>query len=370
MKPVLVISLFLLCSFRISSQPGAIDMQKQLDELRSRIRSLEKENGSLKSVSRLKDSVSYCLMRSEIFEAFTNVSQLDFNFKNTADKIAVIGLFTKLMQANNPTSDILGFRFTEIIFSSSEKHFKNILKDEKDKKRFAQVVSKIIDNPVVSTLAGTNPLTSVVASIISMVAGFTTSRAEVEKEGGRIKNVTVDQQDAFENRGIAAFRNELQVYIDFYDALIIASKEYLEGLNQLDRKYSYLIQSVTDYKYELYNGLDFNESKMLMQLAKLLPDASAKGFNFSEIIHDPKIQKSQQLARKYPILKQAVISFKKEYNTLLFNFLSEYIKILKTAKDFPGSDIDKTKTDKLVNDIESFINSQKSKEQEELDAFR
>ena len=170
--------------------------------------------------------------------------------------------------------------------------------------------------------------------------------------------------------GIAAFRNELQVYIDFYDALIIASKEYLEGLNQLDRKYSYLIQSVTDYKYELYNGLDFNESKMLMQLAKLLPDASAKGFNFSEIIHDPKIQKSQQLARKYPILKQAVISFKKEYNTLLFNFLSEYIKILKTAKDFPGSDIDKTKTDKLVNDIESFINSQKSKEQEELDAFR
>jgi hypothetical protein len=370
MKPVLIIALFLLCSFGLQCQPGPGDMQKQLDELRSRIRTLEKENGALKSDSRSKDSVAYCLLRSEIFEAFTNVSQLDFNFKNTADKIAVTGLFTKLMQANNPTSDILGFRFTEIIFSSSEKHFKNVLKDEKDKKRFSQVVSKIIDNPVVSTLAGTNPVTSVVASIISVVAGFTTSRAEVEKEGGRIKNVSVDQQDAFENRGIASFRNELKVYIDFYDALIIVSKEYLEGLTQLDRKYSYLIQSVKDYKAELYGELAFNESKMLMQLAKLLPDASSKGVNFNEIIHDQKIQKSQLLSRKYPILQQSVISLKKEYNTLLFNFLSDYIKTLKTAKGFPDGDIDQTKTDELVNDIETFINSQKSKEQEDLDAFR
>jgi hypothetical protein len=370
MKPVLIIFLLLLCPPVLFSQPAGADTQKQLDELRSRIRTLEKENSSLKSESRTDDSIAYCLIRSEIFEAFTNVSQLDFNFRNTADKIAVTGLFTKLMQANNPTSDILGFRFTEIIFSSSEKHFKNLLKDEKDKKRFSQVVSKIIDNPVVSALANTNPVTSVVTSIISIVAGFTTSRAEVEKEGGRVKNVTLDQQDAFENKGITAFRNELKVYIDFYDALIIASREYLEGLEQLDRKYSYLIQSVKDYKTELYCELDFNESKMLMQLARLLPDATVKGVNFNEIMQDSRILKSQQLSRKYPILKQAVISFKKEYNTLLFNFLSDYIKTLKTAKDFPDSDIDKTKTDDLVRDIESFINSQKSKEQEEIDAFR
>lgn len=370
MKPIVITSLLLLITGILLCQPGDAKLQKQLDELRSRIKSLEKENGELKSDSRSNDSLTYCMLRSEIFEAFTNVSQLDFNFRNTADKIAVTGLFTKLMQANNPTSDILGFRFTEIIFSSSEKHFKNLLKDEKDKKRFSQVVSKIIDNPVVSALTSTNPVTSVVASIISVVAGFTTSRAEVEKEGGRIKNVTVEQQDTFENKGIIAFRNELKVYIDFYDALIIASRDYLEGLNALDRKYSYLIRSVMDYKTELYDNLDFNESKLLMQLAKLLPDASAKGINFSDIIHDPKIQKSQALARKYPILKQSVISFKKEYNTLLFNFLSDYIKTLKTAKDFPDSDIDKTKTEELVNDIQTFINSQMCKEQEELDAFR
>jgi hypothetical protein len=353
----------------MQSQPGAADLQRQLDELRSRIKTLEKEKEELESENRSNDSVTYCILRSEIFKAFTNVTQLDFDFKNTAEKIAVTGLFTKLMQANNPTSEILGFRFTEIIFSASEKHFTQALKNERDKKRFSQVVSKIIDNPVVSSLANTNPVTSVVAAVISIAAGFTTSRAEVEKEGGRIKDVTVEQQDAFENRGISAFRNELKVYIDFYDALIIASNMYLEGLEELNGKYAYLILSVVDYKTELYLELGFKESNLLMQLAKLLPDHSGKGINYSDIIHDQKIQRSQVLARKFPVLQQAVSSFKKEYNTLLFNFLSDYIYTLKTARDFPDGDIDKSRTDALITDIETFISSQKSKEREEPDAF-
>jgi hypothetical protein len=361
--------LLLLLSPVIQSQPGA-EMQKQLDELRSRIKSLEKENDILKDENRSNDSAVYCALRSEIFEAFTNMPQLDFDFKSTTDKIAVTGLFTKLMQANNPTSDILGFRFSEIIFSASEKHFKEVLKNEPDKKRFSQVISKIIDNPVVSSLANTNPVTSVVAAIISSIAGFTTSRVNLDKEGGRIKDVSIDQQDAFDNRSISAFRTELQVYIDFYDALIMASTEYLNGLEALNRKYAYLILSVKDYKTELYTDLDVKESNLLIKLSKLLPDPAIKGLDYNAVIHDPKIQKSLHLARKYPVLHQEVSDFKKEYNTLLFNFLSDYINTLKTAGDFPEGNIDKTKTGNLIKDIESFINSQKSKEQEEPDAFR
>ena len=209
-----------------------------------------------------------------------------------------------------------------------------------------------------------------VAAIISTIAGFTTSRVELDKEGGRIKDVSFDQQDAFDNRSISAFRNELQVYIDFYDALIIASSDYLKGLEDLNGKYAYLIQSVKDYKTELYLELDVKESNLLIKLSKLLPDPIMKNINFNMIINNPKIQKSHQLATKFPVLHQAVGDFKKEYNTLLFNFLSDYIKTLKTVKNFPAGEIDKTKTDALITDIECFINSQKSKEREELDAFR
>ena len=369
MKPVVISFLLWLTILRIHGQAGSAEIQKQVDELRSRIKSLEKENELLKADGRSSDSVVYCAMRSEIFEAFTNIPQLDFDFKNTADKIAVTGLFTKLMQANNPTSDILGFRFTEIIFSASEKHFKEVLKDERDKKRFSQVISKIIENPVVSSLANTNPVTSVVATIISTVAGFTTSRVELDKEGGRIKDVSLNQQDIFDNKNITAFRHELQVYIDFYDALINASRDYLDGLENLNAKYAYLIQSVNNYKTELYTELDIKESNLLMTLSNLLPDPALAGIDYNSIIYDPKIRKSLQLAGKYPVLHLAVSDFKKEYNTLLYNFLSNYLKTLKTAKNFPDCDIDKAKTDSLISDIEIFISTQKSKEREELDAF-
>jgi hypothetical protein len=356
---------FILCQ----GQPMTGDLQKQLDELRTRIRTLEKENGVLRTESTVNDSVTYSALRAEIFEAFANVSKLDFDFKSTSDKIAVTGLFTKLMQANNPTSDILGFRFTDIIFSASEKYFAGQLKNDGDKRRFSQVISKIIDNPVVSSLANTNPVTSVVAAIISCVAGFSTSRAEVEKEGGRIKEVSIDQKDAFESRNISAFRKELSIYIDFYDALIISSHDYLYGLEELNRKYAYLVEAVTDYKTDLYTGLGFKETNLLLHLARLLPDPATKGLNYGMFLHDPKIQKSHMLAKKYPVIQEAVFSFKKEYNTLLFNFLSDYIRILKTARSFPEGDIDKSKTDALINDIETFINSQKTREHDELDAF-
>ena len=369
-KSFFLSSLLSLLSALLQCQPGQADIQVKLDDLKERIKILEKENEELKSVNRSNDSLEYSMIRSEIFRAFSNVPHLDFDFNNTTDKIAVTGLFTKLMQANNPTSDILGFRFTEIIFSAAEKHFKEVLKDEKDKKRFSQVICKIIDNPVVSSLASTNPVTSVVSSIISIIAGFTTARAELNKEGGRIKGVSVEQKDAFDNRGISAFRNELQVYIDFYDALIVASGEYLEGLEDLNRKYAYLILSVKEYKADLYTGLDASEIDLLLKLSKLLPDPTVEGVNFNAFIRDPRIRESQQLAGKYPVLQQAVSEFKKEYNTLLYNFLTAYIETLKTADKFPDSDIDKSKTEKLINDIETFINSQKNEEQEEMDAFR
>jgi hypothetical protein len=369
MKPVVILSFLVMISPGVQSQPGA-ELQKQVDELRLRIKSLEKENESLKTKNRSNDSLAYCTLRSEIFEACTNISQLDFDFKNTVDKIAVTGLFTRLMQANNPTSEILGFRFTEIIFTASEKHFKEVLKEEQDKNRFSQVIGKIIDNPVVSSLANTNPVTSVVSSIISTIAGFTTSKIALDKEGGRIKNVGVDQQDVFDNRSISAFRNELQVYIDFYDALIISSNDYLQGLEDLNGKYAYLILTVKDYKSEFYNEFDVRENNLLIRLSKLLPDPAIEGLDYSAVIHDIKIQKSLHLARKYPVLHQAVSDFKKEYNTLLFKFLSDYIKILKTARNFPDGDIDKTRTDNLIMEIESFINSQKSREREDLDVFK
>lgn len=370
MKPVIMAYALIFASLQVFCQPAGNDLQKQLDDLRARIKSLEKENEMLIAASKKDDSVAYSVLREEIFEAFTNLPRLDFDFKRTSEKIAVTGLFTKLMQANNPSSDILGFRFTEVVFSATERHFSNTLKDERDKKRFTQVIGKIVDNPVVTSLANTNPLTSVVAAIISTIAGFTTSKVDIEKDGGKIQDVSVTQEDSFDQKSIEAFRMELQVYIDFYDALIIASSEYLEGLEQLEAKYAYLVQSVNDYKTELYSAFEGKDDNMISRLTKLLPDPASKEIDYQTISNDPSIRRSQFLARKFPVLQQAVSDFKKDYNALLFKYLDTYIQTLRMADKFPGSDIDKSKTAALIADIETFIESQKNNEKTELDAFK
>lgn len=333
-------------------------IQKQMDELRSRIRNLERENQVLRADSRIIDSLEYCEMRKEIFEAFANESQLDFDFKSTTEKIAVTGLFTRLMQANNPVSDILGFRFTDVIFSAADKHFKGQLNNEPDRRRFSQIISKIISNPLVSTLANSNPITSVVSTIITTIIGFTTTSLSMDKEGGRVRDVSIGQKDAFDEKDINAFRSEMQVYINFYDQLILASQRYLAGLRELSDKYAYLKASVDEFLQDLHAHVDTSGDIDLIGLTALLPDPTIPGLDFRVLLQDEDIRQTVEVARQFPALQITVASFKYEYNLLLLRFLEDYIRILRTAEDFPDQAIDKIRIEGLISEIKSFIINQ------------
>jgi len=345
----------LLCPGLLHSQPVPAGMQKQLDELKARIKSLESENERLKCNTRAKDSLLYCTMRNEIFNAFSNISRLNQEFKNTSEKIAVTGLFTKLMQASNPTSDILGFRFTEIIFSAAEKHFLSELKNENDRRRFSQVISKIVSNPIVNTLANTNPVTSVVSGIVSTIAAFSTPKVELERESGKIKDVRVVEQDAFDHRSIDAFRGDLQVYIDFYDAMITTSDEYLRCSEEMNLEYLGLKENIRSMEEQMLSRLHVEESNLLIKLSGLMPDPSINDLDFSELILDPCILDCYGLAAGYPVMQSEVRHFIQDYNLMLNKFLNDYIRILQLALSFPEKDIDKTKTRLLITDIETFI---------------
>jgi hypothetical protein len=352
---IIMILLIMLSGARSQQEEG---IQKQMDELRVRIRNLERENQALLASGRISDSLEYCEIRKEIFKAFANESQLDFDFKSTTEKIAVTGLFTRLMQANNPVSDILGFRFTDVIFSAADKHFKGQLNNEPDRRRFTQIISKIISNPLISTLANSNPITSVVASIITTIIGFTTTSLSMDKEGGRVRDVSIGQRDAFDEKEISEFRSEMQVYINFYDQLILASQRYLAGLRELSDKYAYLKASVDEFLRELHAHVDISCDNDLIGLTVLLPDPVIPGLDFSYLLQDKDIRETAEVARQFPAIQIAVSSFKYEYNLLLLRFLEEYIRILRTAEDFPDQAIDKSRIEGLITEIKSFIISQ------------
>lgn len=358
MKASVHLACLLLPSLVATGQAADPPGNKQVQWLLQRIESVEKENRMLNLRIRNQDSIAYCQVRQEIFVAFSGTPSLEFDFKNTTDKIAVTGLFTRLMQANNPSSDVLGFRFNDVILSACEKNFIMEIKDEKEKKRFGEVIGKIIGNPLVTSLANTNPVTSVVAAIITTVAGFSSPKLEVKADGNRIRGIDIENQDVVGKQQIQAFRNELQVYIDFYDALMISSNNYLNGLDQLSMKYYGLMQSVKTYRSGLYGSIGDRSGNILQQLSTLLPDPEQQILDFNLHLGNRRVLDALAEARNFPSLQQAVQEFQREYNHLLAKFLTDHAKVLLKAKEFPAGSVDPVRIDSLVADITSFLASQ------------
>lgn len=369
MRAVIILTCIITTGLDLPAQKEHQAEGKLYEAISKRIEKVEQENMHLSREIRAKDSISYCTLRGEVFNAYAGAPRLSFDFRNTTDKIALTGLFTKLMQANNPSSDILGFRFNDIILAACQKHLIGQMHEEKEKKRFGQVIAKIVSNPVVSSLANTNPITSVVAAIVSTVAGFSTPVLTREKEGGKSRETVVENVDVFQNENITEFREELQVYIGFYDALIIASDNYLTGIANLNNKYNGLMLSVKAYQANLYRLVDGDDSNLLLKLASLLPDPGRQKVDFQSFLIDPKILAASAEARKYLLVQQSVNDFKKEYNYLLLQFLLEYLDALELTKSFPEGTMDIHKVDFLKKEINDFITSQKVDPDDEIDVF-
>lgn len=330
-------------------------LQQQIYKLTTLCNDIKSENSILKLQLRSRDSIAYSSARNNIFEAFTIITQLTTDYTVTSDKIAVTGLFAKLMQANNPTSDILGFRFSETITKASEKHFLIELKTEPEKVRFIQVVDKIVNNPVVSSLINSNPITAVTSALVSMASGFSTTSVEVKKEGNKLKDVSSSTTDAFSQKSIEEFRAELQPYINFYDALNMSSEKYISGIADLNQRYTFLIGQVDTYKTQLYSAIGCTENSTFYQLSKMLPDPATQHIEYKIYLTDNAIRQCESAAQKVPALFQTVQAYKREYDLLLKNLLNDYIKALLSAKNFAPERIDKSKIDALVKDIELFI---------------
>jgi len=349
----MVFSIFALTDAEGQNSP--LPIQKRVNDLTELCNSIQIENNRLKLQIRSRDSMTYTKIRSNIFEAFTIVSQLSSDYTVTSDKIAVTGLFTKLMQANNPTSDILGFRFSETIIKASEKHLKKELTSEHEKSRFSQIIAKIVNNPVISSMSSFNPITAVTSAIISSVAGFSSTTVEAVKDGNKVRDVKYTTIDAFSQQSIESFREELQPYIDFYDALNVASLKYISGIDNLNLRYTFLISQVGLYKTELYASIGCDDNSTFYQLSRMLPDPAIQEIDYQIFNSDKAIQQCGAIASKIPGLNQTVQDYKREYNLLLKSLLNEYIKALLSARKFAPESIDKKKIDTLIADIEAFM---------------
>jgi len=354
----LLLSFLLLFNFlvihNIFCQESMNELMTQIESVKSLCSELRIENESLRDNINRRDSIEYSILRHQIFEAFSQSAKLNTDYLITTDKMAVTGLFTRLLQANNPTSDILGFRFHETIMKAAEKHFTSEVKSATEKSRLHQIISKLVNNPVVASVINTNPITSVTASIINTVAGFSTTEIAIEKEGNKVRNVSALTMDAFSQQSIEAFRTELQPYIQFYDALNLSAGRYLTGLESMNQRYLYLKSSVDAYRVQLFGSVRINDTNTFLKLSGILPDPATGKLNYSKYLNDPGVIKCSVLANKISSIEQSVTDFQGEHERMLNTFLREYVTALQSAKSLPSASLDHSKIDLLIHEIEMY----------------
>ena len=342
--------------------------QSETDLTNAKLKEIQEQFLSLKSDIAYQDSIEFINTKYSILKAIQDGPKLEFDFTKVTDRIRVVGLMSKLNKANNPASDILGVSFVDVVTKAAETHFTKELPD-REKPRFVDIVNKIIKNPIVSSVLNSNPVTSVVSSITNAAAGFFSTNVF----GERVRELTVETKNLFDQKKLEAFNKELSPYISFYDNMIKTTDKYLIGVDQLKNKYSYLNDNVKNYNMSLLNSLNIKKgssSPLSVQVdAEFKLTFDKYGFcEYQKVLKRDNVSSAKNIANNYKVIEIQVQNFKSDYNELLKNYLNETVVLLNGAKTITLSKgFSPDKIDDLINDIALFTGDLDNEKQKPKD---
>ncbi|MCA6420451.1 MAG: hypothetical protein IM574_12155 [Cytophagales bacterium] len=191
---------------------GLISIQTFGQTTEEKLKEISEQFQVLKRQISSEDSLQYIKTKYTILNSIQNGPKLEFDFKRVKENIQLTGIFAKISKANNPTDDILGVSFVDVVSKAAETHLLSSL-PVADRPRFSEIVDKIIKNPIIGSLLNSNPVTSVVASITNSAANFFNSKIA----GSNFNNAAIETKNLFDQKKLENFNLELAPYISFYD---------------------------------------------------------------------------------------------------------------------------------------------------------
>lgn len=327
------------------------EIQAQIDALKDQISTLQAQNKALVDKENWRTKKKYDEVTSEIQKVVSNGDVLQLSLENIMRKVDSEKLLVKLGEANNPQSDILGFQFTKIINAAVQKQFKKELDQlpTNERNRFQKFIDKVVQRPVISAILNSNPVTSIVSSIIHRVSSLIT----IGKggEGKKIKDLVVEAKNVFDEEKIDAFCEELKPFIEFYDMLLSASQKYDYAVTDLTTKYENLYHDSKNYYFDFLAtlGIDISSGDELIKQANaiLLPENE----DYASILEKKAVIAAHELAQKYPVLKREVEQFESDYTSIIRSYLNAHLNAFDFAKKFPVEAFDLNKLVSLENTI-------------------
>lgn len=336
-----------------------MNVEEEISSLKAQMEALLQQNKELKDRAANAEKKEANHLIDAILKVIHHGDRLESDFTNLLDQMENDELLIDLAEANNPSSDILGFKFTSIIFKAAIKHFIDKSPVE-DKVRFKDVILNVVQSPLVEVLLTTNPVSWLVSKVVDKVADLTESVKG--KHGTRI----LTTKKAIAKNQIDAFTEEMEAYFPFYEALLDASEEYEIRVRELREDNERLEAMVKDY----YSGflkilaLDPTEASapLLRQVQDHFTPTVIDGMaDYRAILEDEKNQQAYQIALKFPDNRQMILEVIAEYQHILSDYLEANIEALNLAKALSEDTIGLEKLENRIKDRRSVLEKRISK---------
>ena len=318
---------------------------EEFNKLKAQLEELVIENAKLKERNLAAAKKEWKQFKDTILEVVADGDLFEGDFENFRKQVEDTTLFTKLIDANNPLSEVLGFTFLEVVERLAKQNFLNALPVE-DRPRFEmEIIKSTIQNPVWQVLLQSNPVTFLVANVVDKISGFI-KKIKIKRDK------IIDIESAYDKAKIKNFITDLQPYIQFYDALSRATREYDAAVNELINRKGELKVRMNNYHGNFLNKLGVNATSgaaLINQVTEKITPASQEEESYLALLEDENLINAHNIAKNFPLLKSSVRQFKLEYNKIFHKYLTGNLNALEAAKMFKSNN---TELKDLIETIE------------------
>lgn len=316
------------------NEPKKIETDPEIIELKKKLDLLEKKLEAIQTDGVINEKNLY----SQNYNNFTNsinlINEINKTYKSLSADRKSAEAYNILISVNNPESEALGFKFTDLVIDFLETKVKNT-KDLSgdDKTLFTLGIKKLIKG--VASLI--NP-TGLIGSAIQFISGFVP------------QNVKTAVKDPLGIQFIEDFKENIKNYRIYYATLDRYNSLFNDDLSNLDSKYRSIQEDISSYldKAVKPTKIDINQP-ITEQINSIFNynESGSLGFDHKKYNSDQRIKLvTQQLSELKNIVK-LLNNYYQDYSKIVNDNFDRNIQLFDKASELPkakAEDIAKLKS--------------------------
>lgn len=278
---------------------------------------------------------------------------LESSAQNLLEKVHTIQSYSLLAQVNNPSSDILGFCFIDVMVIKLEE---TLVVPEKEKSRFNNGIQNILTSfktigPILSTAS---PTVSLLSTVVGSISTFSTDRGFKDKK-------SESSSPLFDRNQIERFSLEMKPYIMFYEELNRTNLSLQQELEEQAKRIMSLQNKIqkSKYKAEIEFGIKitpYYQNRLRVYIQNKIVSTPSSNSRLDNVAPEI-ITASEELKSLVPLAYQ-LAEASQDLDRILADNLQENLEMVKAAKNLPVFSSGKGDKQKLFSIEQKLAGSQ------------